>query len=1092
MRALTDFLNHGTLPFVGRQTEVERLLSFWRTMLQGKGLRTALVTGEGGIGKSRLLEETYPFIARAGGVVIPIKLYRGAVASLAPLLRQSIGTVSESARLPRADIGESLTSIIDALRRISHVRPTLLVIEDVDKINHDSIQELGLLLDAISHETISVICVSRPMQTPVRGVMEPYLVDEIALSGLTEEDVGELWNRLLHLPPDPAIASTIQRTTLGSPLAIRSALRRALKSEAIVCDPITGSWTLAIDLTSFTKTLERNVHLLSEGMAAHLTAAEKNAAERLACLGEAFAMETARTVVADADRMIETLMFKGIVVTAGTTVAPLPTSASRWAAIAFTHTFLHNSLVGSAGLSIDQLLHIVAEGLPLYSTLPFTLLADHRQELHATPRLVKTVIERSLEMALALDRGPDRELGMQTWKAATALTTSYSDRWTPEERRHLQVRLLYAQLRLIRGTGSNEAVQSAVDTLLNLTEGADSGELLEYRLMVLAWPLKMDTDGDYSDIRTAWEEAEAIVRRHPGLARSRAYGLFLHGVADIAHAIGDRSFLRRIERIHDATTACQDLHPTVRDLYRKAIAPYFLDLFDTPDELNERTGAMVELEKTIFDREKTFALLKISFLESTGRTMEGLTACRETLPHLRNSYARRNYVRCAVYRICLKVPTGYDPAEAEAELDRLLVEHGSEISHRYGIHIAIHLATAGILSGSAQWARGAVRKLLDDDSPLAPEIRLLLRAENGTSAPMAGDEGADHPLWALATAIHHRDGRNDELRTLIEQALPKTILSLRDLLRIHAVAALSNGIMRDGTTIPVEPLRRAIESGLEWAAERRLRIYVRSLIEIGRDCLGEEEVAKWERRTDESGRPETQRAEGDTESLSISMLGKITVCKTDGEEVLIRGLRQKTLLGLMVADMMLDRPLSHGEFCRIAGAGVDDPEYARKMMNGTVWRLRDLLGHEAIVTQQDTPRLNLDLVRVDLLEARRLLREAADAMRSRSVIRLAPLLLEACDLTCGNVPFPGLYEEFFEAAREDFEFELRSTIIGAAQRLSSEGDPGSAEELLRRCFEMMPEDEEIADLLCRTLIQLGKRMEAKRVRMRTEEVAESA
>ena len=43
------------------------------------------------------------------------------------------------------------------------------------------------------------------------------------------------------------------------------------------------------------------------------------------------------------------------------------------------------------------------------------------------------------------------------------------------------------------------------------------------------------------------------------------------------------------------------------------------------------------------------------------------------------------------------------------------------------------------------------------------------------------------------------------------------------------------------------------------------------------------------------------------------------------------------LLGAIVANGMLRKPLSHRDFCRLA-SGESDPEYERKMMNGAVWR----------------------------------------------------------------------------------------------------------------------------------------------------------
>jgi DNA-binding SARP family transcriptional activator len=212
------------------------------------------------------------------------------------------------------------------------------------------------------------------------------------------------------------------------------------------------------------------------------------------------------------------------------------------------------------------------------------------------------------------------------------------------------------------------------------------------------------------------------------------------------------------------------------------------------------------------------------------------------------------------------------------------------------------------------------------------------------------------------------------------------------------------------------------------------------------------------------------------------MLGTIEAHEPDGTIIPVRGGRIRLLLGLLVADRMLARPLGHREFCRIAG-GDDDPERARKTVNGAVMRLRETLGEEAITTDGETPSLNPGLVDVDLLDALRLMREAADAMRARLLARALSSVREALDIWSGAVPFPTLYQSFFEAAREDFESGIRSTTMTIARALLAEDDPAGAENLLRRAAEILPGDSEIAQLLIATLERSGRKADAERMRL---------
>ena len=153
-------------------------------------------------------------------------------------------------------------------------------------------------------------------------------------------------------------------------------------------------------------------------------------------------------------------------------------------------------------------------------------------------------------------------------------------------------------------------------------------------------------------------------------------------------------------------------------------------------------------------------------------------------------------------------------------------------------------------------------------------------------------------------------------------------------------------------------------------------------------------------------------------------------------------------------------------------------------------RLKESVGPELLDTEGDAPQLKMELVRVDLLDAYRLLTEATRLARHGGLMRSLPMVIEAFDLIGGEVPFPTLYDDFFEAMREDFEFHMREAALEVGQGLIREGDAASAEEALRRAFNAMPGDEEITELLCTALQMQGKRAEAGRVRLRAEEMEE--
>ncbi|MEP7220772.1 MAG: hypothetical protein ABI876_17730, partial [Bacteroidota bacterium] len=287
-------------------------------------------------------------------------------------------------------------------------------------------------------------------------------------------------------------------------------------------------------------------------------------------------------------------------------------------------------------------------------------------------------------------------------------------------------------------------------------------------------------------------------------------------------------------------------------------------------------------------------------------------------------------------------------------------------------------------------------------------------------------------------------------------------------------------------------VRHALTSMLELLADCSLVVMMRALLDRNSMLLEADGEAHWLRRIAEIGaaRAGAERESHDSGLLRLSVLGTIEARGTEGEMLRLRGARLRALVGMMVASEMLTTPISHREFCRLA-LGDDNFERAKRALPVAVHRLRDVLGAAAVLTDSETPRLDLTIVKVDLLDAHRELAEARVALRGGSLIRGHSALRRALEIIGGEVPFPSLYDDFFEAMRDDFENRLRDAVLGLARELLREGDAASAVEILRSGSRMMAEDDEIAEMLCLALEATGDRTEAARVRMRgVEDVSE--
>jgi len=166
MTALDEFLDRGSLPFVGREGELERIVGFWRGALHGDEMRVLVVEGEAGVGKSRLVAEAADRIAAERGTVVHAKLYAELTTAIAPLLFEALERTDLGRQIARAD--EGLAAAAAVLRRLARLRPTILIIEDIHLLAGAPVRELVQLLEAIEDEPVAVMLTARTQDHSAR------------------------------------------------------------------------------------------------------------------------------------------------------------------------------------------------------------------------------------------------------------------------------------------------------------------------------------------------------------------------------------------------------------------------------------------------------------------------------------------------------------------------------------------------------------------------------------------------------------------------------------------------------------------------------------------------------------------------------------------------------------------------------------------------------------------------------------------------------------------------------------------------------------------------------------------------------------
>ncbi|MCE7933512.1 MAG: hypothetical protein DYG96_02845 [Chlorobi bacterium CHB2] len=1097
MRRLVDFFNHGILPFTGRSQEVERVLKFWQAATEGYGLRSMLVLGEAGSGKSRLLEEAVLSINANGGVLIHWKLYPNTSTSLLPIAARVFRHLNAAHLLLKSDPEETMESVSNALRRIARLRPVLLVIEDVHLLTGDSINDLSTLLHGLADEAIPLLLLARPQQLPIRPMIERFLVDEFSLGGLDAEGLAKLWESLFQSPADERFLHLLLQATHGNPLAVRSAIRGALSSGVLARSVSGDQWQTTLPTPQLLATFHHSVGLLSEGMTAHLNQQERDAAERLTLLGEVFSREGARYLLDD-ERMLSFLIFKGVIAPVATMPGPINGSFSAATPLTFTHTLLHAHLATPATSSeLCLLAEIIQLGLPLYSVHPFHLIAEHGLRLQLSAPQASATLLRILTAAQALNTTRDWELGTAMMEAAKAIREGMEGIWDAEHEREFQIRELDTRLLLLRNNHSKDFLHAA-KRMMELTSGTLPNHLIEFRIEALGHHLR--SHHDHATSSSALAEVDRLGIAHPELMRTIPYVRFL-AVAATTMGQGSKS-VQEIEDRLASVLALRDIPTEVRRYAMRDVVPRFIWSFNSPQHLAQRLQQLEEVERYGGDDDITIRTRKIALFVGLGRAMEAIALVDTLMPSLRDRGLQGHILQCRLQQLYAIGGMGGDLHAIASEIEQIEIMIPEQARPRFRASVGLRLVHMGMLRGESEWTQHIHHRYGKHQQIAYSTREQILLATNTQDLHNAlramldekEPERCDFPPEVATYILTQDPTLRAEAIAHLRECFAAEIYMMTGLQYLHAYLTLIDHLAMFDSNIVAElqeDMQAMLQQGMEWLQQRQLTSYMEGIVRLYPHRFATNQPQQWQQAiaaiaAKQSTTPTAEQHQ--PQQIQIRMLGTISIQKPGEEPAPVRGARLRTLLGLMVIDQMLPQPLRYREFCRIAADGEDDPERSRKMMSMGLLRLREGIGDDAIATDGDTPRLNSALVRVDLLEAHTLIQEANAALRSNALTRAASLLARALDCTSGNVPFPNLYQNFFEAARDEFEIQLRSTLLAASTRLLQEDDPTTAEQLLNRGNRILANDEEIGELLRTALEAQGKKVEAARLQYQAPEM----
>src|SRR6202044_940752 len=265
----------GTGPFVGRGSELDRLLSAWQTSLGG-GACAALIAGEPGVGKTRLAGEWAREAYEQGAVVLygrcdedlgaPYQPFAEALRSLVPCVGTSrlrglrgveallplvpglVDEVPDLAAPTRADPDTERYALFDAVVALvelaSKEAPVVLVLDDLHWAAKPTLLLLRHLLRFGDRARLQIVGTyrstdldrSHPLAAMLADLHRDGTANRISLGGLDEDDVSAYVAKAGY--DDEELGHALASVTGGNPFFLIEALRHVDESGG-VWDPST-------------------------------------------------------------------------------------------------------------------------------------------------------------------------------------------------------------------------------------------------------------------------------------------------------------------------------------------------------------------------------------------------------------------------------------------------------------------------------------------------------------------------------------------------------------------------------------------------------------------------------------------------------------------------------------------------------------------------------------------------------------------------------------------------------------------------------------------------------------------------------------
>jgi DNA-binding SARP family transcriptional activator len=247
----------GLAPFVGRETEVQTLLAHFEAIRkQGRG-KTILLTGEAGVGKTRLVYESLQRITSIGATVLYGAAYEQEeqlpyqpfIEAFEQYLAQSEhpdrhNPITNFRKLGVSDPQQEQWALFNAtvtfLTDLAKAAPVVLVLDDLHAADETSLRLFHFLARQTQSTPVALIATYRidatsagpsPFTLLLNTLYRERLSETVELARLSEPQVWDILQFVLGGTPDTTLARAVFDISEGNPFFIQEMSYALVKSD---------------------------------------------------------------------------------------------------------------------------------------------------------------------------------------------------------------------------------------------------------------------------------------------------------------------------------------------------------------------------------------------------------------------------------------------------------------------------------------------------------------------------------------------------------------------------------------------------------------------------------------------------------------------------------------------------------------------------------------------------------------------------------------------------------------------------------------------------------------------------------------------